>query len=228
CEDRGGGGWGGWDVEGGAGGEYSLEEERCVVDGPRVVEPRAGAEAFAPCATAGSGGVPWWPTTVRPPSTTSACPLTYEDSSPASQRIAAAISSGVPVRRSAGQRVNSRSRAAGSGTVASQARTPSVRTVPGQTALTRTPEGPQSTAICRASPITPAFAAAYAACSGNPRIPCTEETATIEPRPRGTIRSAALDIARYAAVRLRSTTRRHSSGEVSCAAAVPAAPPTFA
>ena len=56
-----------------------------------------------------------------------------------------------------------------------------VFTQPGQTALTRTPRPPHSTARVRVMPIRPCLLALYAARSATPSSPATEAMLTIEP-----------------------------------------------
>ena len=63
----------------------------------------------------------------------------------------------------------------------------SVRTTPGATALTRTPCVPTSRASDRVSPMSPAFAAEYAAVSAMPICPRRDAMLTIDPAPRSSI-----------------------------------------
>src|SRR2546425_8791591 len=124
--------------------------------------------------------------TPTPPSTTSVCPLTYEDRSDARKRMAAAMSAGMATRRSGV--LSSLRRLSSSGT---RLEIRGVHTIPGATALVRTPDGPSSTARDRTHDISPALAAPYAACRGADVMPLTDATNTMAPPPDADIERPA-------------------------------------
>src|SRR3954467_8781458 len=97
-------------------------------------------------------------------------PVTKLERGDARNRTTSAISSGVPTRPSgAGALVTC---STSSGTIASRV---SVRTAPAQTALTRTPDGPHSTAHDRVIDSSAALVPLYAAATGMPiRAPIDE------------------------------------------------------
>ncbi len=87
----------------------------------------------------------------------------------------------------------------------------SVRIVPGATALTRIRSGPHSTASERTRPLTPAFAAQYAARPPIPSVPLTEEIITmLPPAPAADRCGYAARAPRNGAVRLTDSSSSQS------------------
>src|SRR3954468_19643718 len=116
-------------------------------------------------------------TLTRPPSTSMTVPLTNRDSSEARYTAACAIASGVP---KAPYGVPFITAAAGSFSL-------SVRTTPGEIALTRTPGDPNSAAQARVSVSIAPFVDAYSAPVGAPKRATQEPRLTTDPDPRAVI-----------------------------------------
>ena len=72
---------------------------------------------------------------------------------------------------------------------------------PGATAFTRIPRPPYSRASARVSPISPAFAALYAAVSVTPIWPRRDAMLTMDPLPRSSIDGRTARVVWNAAVR---------------------------
>ncbi len=85
--------------------------------------------------------------------------------------------------------------------------------MPGATALTRIPWGPNSRARARVNPMSPALAALYAAVSAIPTWPSRDAMLTIAPVPRSSIDGNAARQVWKAPVRSVRMTASHSSGD---------------
>ena len=95
----------------------------------------------------------------------------------------------------------------------STSRNASVMTGPGDTALTRMPRGPSSSASVSVMLSIPALAAAYGPVRGEPRVPAPDAMLTMT--PPGPMRAAAAFAPWNAVVRLSSSCERKTSSGVS-------------
>ena len=146
-----------------------------VVTPPATRRRRAPQRGRAPSRLSPGYGLMVWP-----PSTTRTWPVMYDDASLARNTAGPAISSARP-QRCIGTLAIVAGPAAGS---SHRLRFRSVAVQPGQSAFTRTPSPPHSTASDFVSEISPALAAPYGDRIGDAATPATEATLITEPEPR--------------------------------------------
>ena len=107
----------------------------------------------------------------------STCPVMYRDASDSRNTTTGAMSSALPVRRSG---TTGWRRACTSGSVLlAEKFVPD--TSPGAMPLTRTPDGPHSSAICSVSDDSAAFAALYAPAPGAAKYATSDDVFTMAP-----------------------------------------------